>query len=47
MTPIDYFKLQAKNLLKDYQTKTPYIDEVDGLSYSSYSPKYFDIEPVA
>lgn len=46
MTPIDYFKLQAKNLFKDYKTKTPYIDKVDGNSYYTYSPKYFDIERI-
>jgi hypothetical protein len=46
MTPIDYFKLQAKNLFKDYQTKTSYTDEVDGLSYFTYSPKYFDIDSI-
>jgi len=44
MTPIDYFKLQAKNLFKDYQTKTPYIE--DGFSYFNYSPKHFDIDRI-
>ena len=37
MTPIEYFKLQAKNLFRDYKTQTI----VDG-NYT-YSPKYFDI----
>jgi hypothetical protein len=46
MTPIDYFKLQAKNLFKDYQTQSPYTDEVNGFSYFTYSPKYFDIDRI-
>lgn len=46
MTIIDYFKLQAKNLFRDYKTKTPYIDEVDGNTYYSYTPKYFDIDTI-
>lgn len=44
MQPISFFKLQAKNLYKDYKTQYTYIDDVDGESYFSYSPKYFDIE---
>jgi len=43
MKHIEYFKLQAKNLFRDYQTKTPYIDEVHGFSSYKYNPKYFDI----
>jgi hypothetical protein len=39
MTPIDYFKLQAKNLFKDYKTQTP----PTGEEYYEYHPKYFDI----
>lgn len=46
MTPVDYFKLQAKNLFKDYKTQTSYIDKVDGHSYYTYAPKYFDIERI-
>ncbi len=46
MKHIAYFKLQAKNLLKDYKTQTPYIDSVDGNSYHGYSPKYFDIDRI-
>lgn len=44
MTPIEYFKLQAKKLHKDYKTQTTYIDEVDGNQYFRYSPKFFDID---
>ena len=39
MKNIDYFKLQAKNLLKDYQTR--YLSE-DGDIYE-YEPKFFNI----
>lgn len=46
MTPIDYFKLQAKNLFRDFKTKTPYRDEVDGNYYYKYQPKYFDVDSV-
>lgn len=44
MTHIEYFKLQAKNLFRDYKTQTSYIDDVDGNTYYKYSPKYFDID---
>ncbi|MBL1146102.1 MAG: hypothetical protein HND56_07215 [Pseudomonadota bacterium] len=47
MTPINFFKLQAKNLFKDYKTQTPYIDEVNGRSYYKYTPQYFDIERIS
>lgn len=46
MSQIAYFKRQAKNLFKDYQTKTPYIDSVDGNTYYKYEPKYFDIDSI-
>jgi hypothetical protein len=39
MTNIDYFKLQAKNLLKDYQTRR--LSE-EGDIYE-YDPKFFDV----
>jgi len=41
MTTIEFFKLQAKYLHKDYLTKTP--DEAHGYLYS---PKYFNIDDV-
>ncbi len=44
MTHIEFFKLQAKNLFKDYQTKNSYVDEVDGNSYYKYEPRFFDID---
>jgi len=40
MNHIDYFKLQAKNLFRDYKTQKL----VDG-NYT-YTPKYFDIESI-
>ncbi len=46
MTPIDYFKLQAKNLFRDYKTQTSYVDEIAGNTYYKYEPKYFDIERI-
>lgn len=43
MTPLSFFKLQAKNLLKDYRTRTLYVDKVDGYICYTYTPQYFDI----
>ncbi|MDE3015918.1 MAG: hypothetical protein KGI29_03245 [Pseudomonadota bacterium] len=43
MNHIDYFKLQAKNLFRDYKTQTSYIDERSGNSRYNYAPKFFDI----
>jgi hypothetical protein len=42
MTHIEFFKLQAKNLFKDYQTKKKSPEATIG-DYK-YDPKYFDIE---
>lgn len=39
MSHIEFFKLQAKNLLKDYQTKT-----LSSEGLYEYSPKYFNID---
>jgi len=44
MKPIDYFKLQAKNLHKDYKTQTSYFDAALNRHLSEYCPKYFDID---
>ena len=46
MAHIEYFRLQAKNLFRDYKTQTSYIDDVDGNSYYKYDPKYFDIDGI-
>jgi len=40
MNTINYFKLQAKNLFKDYKTKTIH-DYLSG-----YTPKYFDVDGI-
>ena len=42
MEPIDYFKLQAKNLLKDYKTR--FFNEEEG--FYDYKPKYFDVSEI-
>ena len=39
MYHIEYFKLQAKNLLKDYKTR--FFNQKDG--FHEYNPKFFDI----
>ena len=46
MKPLVYFKLQAKNLLKDYKTKASRVDEVGGQAYFTYAPRYFDIDQI-
>ena len=46
MNTIDYFKLQAKNLHKDFKTKTPVLDKMATAFLYEYTPKYFDIEMI-
>lgn len=46
MNTIDYFKLQAKNLHRDFKTKTPVFDSVINDYLYKYEPKYFDIEMI-
>jgi hypothetical protein len=46
MNAIDYFKLQAKNLLKDFKTKTPVLDKKTTAFLYEYTPRYFDIEMI-
>ncbi|NBL65951.1 hypothetical protein GV828_12145 [Flavobacterium sp. NST-5] len=46
MIPIDYFKLQAKNLHKDFKTKSPVLDKTTTDFLYKYTPKYFDIEMI-
>jgi hypothetical protein len=43
MKPIDYFKLQAKNLFKDFKTQTTQFDSEIDTDFYEYKPKYFDI----
>ncbi len=42
MEPIPYFKLQAKNLIRDYKTQYTSVDQ----EIYSYSPKHFDIDEI-
>lgn len=44
MKPIDFFKLQAKNLFRDY--KTQFLDESGSVPIYNYKPKYFDINGI-
>ena len=46
MNIIDYFKLQAKNLLRDFKTKIPVLDKTTTDFLYEYKPKYFDIEMI-
>jgi len=46
MNTIDYFKLQAKNLHKDFKTKSPVLDKTTTAFLYEYTPKYFDIEMI-
>ena len=44
MNHIDFFKLQAKNLFRDY--KTQFLDESGSVPIYNYKPKYFDINGI-
>lgn len=46
MNTIDYFKLQAKNLHKDFKTQNPLVDKTIGGFQYEYTPKYFQIYDV-
>jgi hypothetical protein len=47
MKTIDYFKLQAKNLHRDFKTKTPsFFDKGIYDFIYEYTPKYFDINGI-
>lgn len=43
MNAIDYFKLQAKNLHRDFKTQVPLVDKTIGDFRYEYSPKYFQV----
>ncbi len=43
MNTIDYFKLQAKNLHRDFKTQTHLVGKTIGDFQYEYSPKYFKI----
>lgn len=44
MKTIDYFKLQAKNLYKDFKTQKSYFDPNYGRNLYEYAPKFFDVD---
>lgn len=44
MKTIEYFKLQAKNLHKDFKTQKPYFDSSLGANLFEYVPKFFDVD---
>ena len=44
MKTIEYLKLQAKNLHKDFKTQKPYFDSSLGDNFFEYSPKFFDVD---
>jgi hypothetical protein len=44
MNNIEYFKLQAKNLHKDFKTQKPYFDPSSGDNLYGYTPKFFDAD---
>lgn len=46
MESIDYLKLQAKNLHRDFRTQKPYTDSSLGENLFEYSPKHFDIDAI-
>ena len=46
MNTIDYFKLQAKNLHRDFKTKTPVFDKMINDFLYQYTPKYFYIDAI-
>lgn len=43
MKTIEYFKLQAKNLHKDFKTQKPYFDSSLGGNFFEYTPRFFDV----
>ncbi|TDO83572.1 hypothetical protein EV143_1016 [Flavobacterium chryseum] len=44
MKTIEYFKLQAKNLQKDFKTQKPYFNSSLGDNLFEYAPKFFDVD---
>ncbi|TKC00010.1 hypothetical protein [Pedobacter cryotolerans] len=44
MTPIEYLKLQAKNLLKDFKTQTSSFDPKLQRNLYEYDPRFFKID---
>jgi hypothetical protein len=47
MKTVEYFKLQAKNLHKDFKTQNSYFDPTYGHDVYEYAPKFFDVDSLA
>ena len=43
MNTIDFFKLQAKNLHRDFKRRKPVSDKLNNAWLYEYEPKYFDV----
>ena len=43
MNTIDFFKLQAKNLHRDFKRRKPASDKLNNAWLYEYEPKYFDV----
>jgi len=43
MSNLEFFKKEAKNLLKDWKTQTKTVERDGSVSYS-YSPKFYDVK---
>jgi len=46
METINYLKLQAKNLHKDFKTQKPYFDLSLNDNFFDYTPKFFDVNAI-
>jgi hypothetical protein len=44
MKTINYLKLQAKNLHRDFKTQKTYFDSSLGVNLFEYAPKFFDVD---
>jgi len=44
MNTIDFFKLQSKNLHRDFKRRKPVSDKLNTAWLYEYEPKYFDVE---
>jgi hypothetical protein len=47
MKTVEYFKLQAKNLHKDFKTQKSYFDPTYDRDLYEYAPKFFDVDALA
>lgn len=47
MKTIEYFKLQAKKLHKDFKTQKSYFDPAYGHDVYKYEPRFFDVDALA